>query len=748
MGVLGSFEGSMGTNDPSEATTSCIDVAQDSESTVEIKIKTLDSQTYTLRVDKSVPIPKLKEQIATVTGVISDQQRLICRGKVLKDDEILSAYHVEDGHTLHLVVRQPHQSTPSPSTGQMGNEGASGQSDASRNHGSQSTRTLVFETVNIGQGDHRTQLSQQIISSILNAVATRNTGSQTSGPNLRNLSAGASVDYPGIELGSGQVPNQFHSAVPLGSEQPTVIPDSLTTIHQYLGFMRDEFTREGLSANGGEHRNEASAAYMNNDSLQFHQSFSPGGLPSPASLVEVLLSTRQLLMEQADGYISQFARGLEDQVNLTDPLVRLRLQNSVFRSGVLLQNLGSLLLELGRTTMTLRLGQTPSEAVINAGPAVFISASGPNPVMVQPVPFYPGSSFSPRVGATYAGHGSQGEPLGPSLVPGNISIRFRAGRPVPVSPHNQTEQGVQQQQETTNPTRNSSAANAAPQAFSGVSNNASLSEESGVRVLPIRTVVAVPGGVNRSTSDPSGSSAVGLIYPLLARVQHVATGSLDDARGTESSNEINHDGHNAEEQANIGSTMHAQNLESTIGNFINDIDSTPANAVPLFSEFNPSVNESASYQGSLRDFISAGQQGPPSSNSTSNTEELGHISQLASRLDQWLQSIFPGEQVVVGSSSHQEMTRSSVTDQTDIGRNSQPEEHTGVGEDEGVFFSRLVRNLMPFISQATSTGQDGSPTSHGSSTAHVAGENLNDLSNSQSRRDPPEAPSSKRTRRD
>lgn len=46
-----------------------------------------------------VPIPKLKEQIATVTGVISEQQRLICRGKVLKDDEILSAYRI-----LFLVV--------------------------------------------------------------------------------------------------------------------------------------------------------------------------------------------------------------------------------------------------------------------------------------------------------------------------------------------------------------------------------------------------------------------------------------------------------------------------------------------------------------------------------------------------------------------------------------------------------------------------------------------------------------------
>ncbi|GMQ02990.1 hypothetical protein CsSME_00048975 [Camellia sinensis var. sinensis] len=74
---------------------------------VEIKIKTLDSQTYILRVDKCVPVPALKEQIASVTGVLCEQQRLICRGKVLKDDQLLSAYHVEDGHTLHMVVRQP-----------------------------------------------------------------------------------------------------------------------------------------------------------------------------------------------------------------------------------------------------------------------------------------------------------------------------------------------------------------------------------------------------------------------------------------------------------------------------------------------------------------------------------------------------------------------------------------------------------------------------------------------------------------
>jgi hypothetical protein len=41
-----------------------------------------------------MPVPALKEQIASVTGVVSEQQRLICQGKVLKDDQLLSAYRI------------------------------------------------------------------------------------------------------------------------------------------------------------------------------------------------------------------------------------------------------------------------------------------------------------------------------------------------------------------------------------------------------------------------------------------------------------------------------------------------------------------------------------------------------------------------------------------------------------------------------------------------------------------------------
>lgn len=49
---------------------------------------------------------------------------------------------------------------------------------------------------------------------------------------------------------------------------------------------------------------------------------------------------------------------MENQADVTDPLLRSSIQSRALRTGVLFYNLGAFLLELGRTTMTLRLGQT------------------------------------------------------------------------------------------------------------------------------------------------------------------------------------------------------------------------------------------------------------------------------------------------------------------------------------------------------------------------------------------------------
>jgi hypothetical protein len=76
--------------------------------------------------------------------------------------------------------------------------------------------------------------------------------------------------------------------------------------------------------------------------------------------------------------------------------------------GMAMQHMGAMLFELGRTMMMLRMGQSPvciicyvtnllfpcfddskslpilqPEAFVNAGPAVYINSTGPNPIMVQ-----------------------------------------------------------------------------------------------------------------------------------------------------------------------------------------------------------------------------------------------------------------------------------------------------------------------------------------------------------------------------
>ena len=52
-------------------------------------------------------------------------------------------------------------------------------------------------------------------------------------------------------------------------------------------------------------------------------------------------------------------RQLQNQESVTNLPGRLSIQSSAWRTGVLLQNVGAFLLELGRTIMTVRMGQMP-----------------------------------------------------------------------------------------------------------------------------------------------------------------------------------------------------------------------------------------------------------------------------------------------------------------------------------------------------------------------------------------------------
>uniref|UniRef100_A0A5B7BLT1 Putative Ubiquitin-like superfamily protein isoform 4 n=1 Tax=Davidia involucrata TaxID=16924 RepID=A0A5B7BLT1_DAVIN len=652
--------------------------AEGSETTIEIKIKTLDSQTYTLRVNKQVAVPDLKEQIASVTGVLSEQQRLICRGKVLKDDQLLSAYHVEDGHTLHLVARQ---SAP-PSSESLPSLPADPASSSSRSQRIQVAPGVVVETFNMpDQGDGVHPDINRIVAAVLGSFGINSTGSSNERVDVHAHSS----EIPERTLGSGGMTastqpqpelagmrgqsDRFHSAfglptaVALGHLQPRVIPDSLTTLSHYLSRMRQEYDGGNNAQSAATHGTEGRESNSVPDSGTVQE-----GLPTPSSLAEVLLSTREMLVEQTAECLLQLGRQLQNQSNVTDPMVRLSTQSNAWRSGILFQNLGAFLLELGRTTMTLRMGQTPSEAVVNAGPAVFISQSGPNPLMVQPLPFQPGTSF----GAIPTGTGQTGSGLvndvGAGFLPRHIEIHIRRGSSTARANVNQEERANSQQPSgQRNPAMSSGGEIHVNQATSGVLEGSSLTAEPGVRLVPIRTMVAaVPGSLGR--------------LPVLGRFQHVASGHLSDRRGSQRFGEHHPNSFQTEPHPNSESAVQ-QNVEE----YARDGNSTNA----------------AGEQGSLpaansRSFnINVLSTGGSENNQESEREIPGEVFQF-------LRTLFPGSEIHVEDAGLQPTATGSVPENegtTSAARDAQEAE--GRVSDEGIFLSNLLHQVMPFISQLT-----------------------------------------------
>ncbi|XP_049390914.1 ubiquitin-like domain-containing protein CIP73 isoform X1 [Solanum stenotomum] len=420
-----------------EGSSTSNDSGGSSESTVVLNIKTLDSQTYTFNVDKNLQVSALKDKLASQIGVPVEQQRLIFRGKVLKDNHLLSEYHVENGDTLHLVLRQSQLQAPSgSSTGEATtnnvNRGQEPQPTAggSRNRIGQISHSVVLGTFNVGDpGEGLVPDLNRVIGAVLNTVGIGNMtggqlpGVQASAPAPRpqgNESLSQSGSQQSGQAFSGQSLPQVVQ-IPLGAAiaVPSInlpLLDSLITLSEFMDGMEHVFSRNGYPPN----QSPNNAGDPPTVQLPTHDR----GLSSPEVLSLALHQAERLFGGQVIAALSHFAGQLERGRVSSDPALRGQVQTESVLIGQVMQHLGALLLELGRTILTLRMGQSPAESSVNAGPAVYISSTGPNPIMVQPFPLQTSSLFG-NSAAVPPNPGTFGS-LGIGNAPRHVNIHIHA----------------------------------------------------------------------------------------------------------------------------------------------------------------------------------------------------------------------------------------------------------------------------------------------------------------------------------
>ncbi|XP_076914947.1 uncharacterized protein LOC143574125 [Bidens hawaiensis] len=392
-----------------------------SGSTVEINIKTLDSQLHNFIVDKNMPVSKFKESIASEVGLSVDQQRLIFRGKVLKDEDPLSEYHVESGHTLHLVARQPSEFQPSSgspnaeTTARSSNAGQDDNGTGTRPRVGHVSHSVVLGTFGVGEQDEGgTPDVNQVIGAVLNFFGQGLVaGGGAAQPHMQ-FSIPVQVAHGNETVNQSQPRSPSQSilveAVPAVPTLATPIPESLHTLSEFMNHMD-----RTLSQNRNSTEGVPSVELPTN----------ARGLPSLSALAVVMRQAQRLLSGPAVDSLSHIARRLEEAEGVSDATMRTEIQTEAMRSGLAMQHLGALLLELGRTMLTLRIGQSHAESSVNAGPAVYISPSGPNPIMVQPFPLQTNSLFSGDANPAL-NHGLFG-PVGIGAGQRNLNIHIHPG---------------------------------------------------------------------------------------------------------------------------------------------------------------------------------------------------------------------------------------------------------------------------------------------------------------------------------
>nr|XP_029514400.1 large proline-rich protein BAG6-like isoform X1 [Oncorhynchus nerka]XP_029514401.1 large proline-rich protein BAG6-like isoform X1 [Oncorhynchus nerka]XP_029514403.1 large proline-rich protein BAG6-like isoform X1 [Oncorhynchus nerka] len=110
---------------------------EESASTIEVTVKTLDSRSRSYTVRRELTLKRFKEHISASVDIPVEKQRLIYQGRVLQDEKTLNDYNVAD-KVIHLVERAPPQTSQSAGgRGRVSSGGTEGGATSSSQGGPQ-----------------------------------------------------------------------------------------------------------------------------------------------------------------------------------------------------------------------------------------------------------------------------------------------------------------------------------------------------------------------------------------------------------------------------------------------------------------------------------------------------------------------------------------------------------------------------------------------------------------------------------
>ncbi|KAK6522566.1 hypothetical protein TWF281_002005 [Arthrobotrys megalospora] len=93
------------------------------EDSISFTVKSIADTKIPVTVNRFTSIADLKQQLAEPSSIPADRQRLIYSGRVLKDDQTVDSYKIQNGHTVHLVKGAP--SNAAAARGAIGGSSAS-----------------------------------------------------------------------------------------------------------------------------------------------------------------------------------------------------------------------------------------------------------------------------------------------------------------------------------------------------------------------------------------------------------------------------------------------------------------------------------------------------------------------------------------------------------------------------------------------------------------------------------------------